>query len=338
MSQYYPIITLLSALALGHSIFLAFWSWQKSPKKIAYRFLSLLLLALTVRLLKSVILIFFPGAPYLVPAVGLVGMSTIGVFLWFHARTLLEPDFKWHHSELLHFGPCLVIAGWQFVPPSDTIIFFQYAFAAAQMLVYMLLVAVGLYRSKSAGEVNQRWFQWLLGGMLIIWAVFFLQIFSDSQQVYIIITAAASLVLYGISFMALRRSTALFQLPTKPNQAWLAISEQIEGLFAGEKVFANPNLTVQELAQRLDAPVYQVSKAVKQHFQKTFPELIASYRVREAERLLCSPQYRHLSMEGIARECGFHSTSAFYAAFKNQHQTTPAAFQKANAAKRDTAV
>ncbi len=333
MSSIHPIVTLLSALALGHSIFLSLWSWQKAPKKAAYRFLSLLLLALALRLLKSVILILVPGPPYLVPAVGLVGMSTIGVFLWFHARSLLEADFRWHHRHLLHFGPSLVIAVWQFAPPSETVIFYQYVFAALQMLGYVLLVAVGLYRHRPLAEANQRWFRWLLGGMAVIWLVFFLQLFSNSPQVYVIITAAASVVLYGISFLALRQSAALFQLATKPNQAWREIGGQIEQLFAGERVFTEPALTVQELAHRLGLSAHQVSKAVKQHFRLTFPELVASYRVREAERLLCSPQHRHLSMEGIAKECGFHSASAFYAAFKSHRQTTPAAFQKAHAAK-----
>ncbi|MCU0355448.1 MAG: AraC family transcriptional regulator [Cytophagales bacterium] len=323
MNSYDPLVTLLSALALGHSIFLSLWSLQKASGKHAYRFLGLLLLALAVRLLKSVILIFFPHAPYLVPAVGLVGMSTIGVFLWFHARALLETGFQWKRSDWLHFVPCLVIAAWQFVPPAEAVVFYQYAFAAAHMLGYMLLVAVGLYRNKSVAGVNRRWFGWLLGGMSVIWLVFFGQLFSDSRQVYVLITAAASLVLYGISFLALRQSATLFQLPAKPNEAWNAIGEQIGKLFMDERIFTDPALTVQKLAQRLETPVYSVSKAINQHFQKTFPELLAEYRIREAERLLCSPQYRHLSMEGIARECGFHSVSAFYAAFKNYHQRKP---------------
>jgi AraC-like DNA-binding protein len=264
----------------------------------------------------------------------LVGMSTIGVFLWFHARSLLEVDFQWRRRHLLHFGPSLVIAAWQFAPPSETVIFYQYVFAALQMLGYLLLVAVGLYRHQPLAAPNRRWFRWLLGGMAVIWAVFFLQLFSNSPQVYAIITASASAVLYGISFLALRQSAALFQLAAKPNPAWREIGEQIERLFAGEQVFTDPALTVQELARRLGLSAHQVSKAVKQHFQKTFPELVASYRVREAERLLCSPQHQHLSMEGIAQECGFHSVSAFYAAFKSHRQTTPAAFQKAHAAKQ----
>ncbi|MCU0392800.1 MAG: AraC family transcriptional regulator [Thermoflexibacter sp.] len=326
------LVTLFSAFALGHSIFLSWWSWQKASKKNAYLFLSCLLFALAIRLSKSILIIFFPHVPFFIPAVGLIGMSSIGVFLWFHVQTLLHAHFQWNKKRYLHFLPSLIITVWLLFSPSDMIIFYQYSFTALQILVYLLITIYNLYRKPTLFHKNKQWFLGLLGGISLIWIVFFMQLFINSAQIYLLITVTASFVLYGISFLAIQQQEKLFQVPSiEENKEVLnKIGESLKYLLEKEKLYKDPSFSVQKLAELLQTPPYLVSKAIKQCFQKTFPELMTQFRMREAEELLCSINYQHLSIEGIAQECGFRSPSAFYNAFKNYHHTTPAAFQKAN--------
>jgi AraC-like DNA-binding protein len=109
-----------------------------------------------------------------------------------------------------------------------------------------------------------------------------------------------------------------------------ALATQVARLFETEKTYTDAHLTVNRLAERLQAPPYLLSKAVNVIFQKSFPELLHDYRVAEAGRRLLDPGSSHLSVEGIAAECGFQSASAFYNAFKKVNGVTPSEWKRQN--------
>lgn len=324
----HQILNSLSTLALCLCLFLSIWAYHKSAKNRAYFFLMCLLWALAIRLLKSLIIIFWSNASNLIPAVGLLGMSMIGVFLLWHVQAILNGNFSIKKRDYLHFLPGTILVIWPFFNISDTLIFYQYVFAVVLMLAYIIYASFLLYETKSGWYTNKPWFQLLLGGIAGIWAVFLLQLFTESLSAYIVITLVASLTLFAISFFALKQQGNLFRLPEKQNLELKEIAQKIEMMLSEKKLFKDPNLNIQKLAETLKIPAYLVSKTINSHFQKTFPELIKKYRIQESELLLASAQYQNYTMEGIAFECGFQSVSAFYTAFKNQHQTSPAAYQK----------
>jgi AraC-like DNA-binding protein len=331
------LLACLSALALGHCLFLSFYCWQQSHHFPPLRWLSLLLTGLAIRLLKSVILVLFPDSPYLIPAVGLVGTSLIGVFLWFYVRALLakENEITMSRGDWVHFMPSLLIIIAQLIDTHEPMVFALYCLANLHLGLYL---AWSWWRIRKQGQYDQQWVRYLFAGLVLIWLVFCAHLFVHEMNAYLLTTATATVVLYGISIWGIKRQGALLKHfegkknkhPEKnENQALLhEIAETVERVFSQEKTFTDSNLTVQKLALSLHVPPYLLSKAVNFHFQKTFPELLNQYRIGEATQLLGSLKHRHLSIESIAYDSGFNTLSAFYAAFKKTHQITPAEYQK----------
>ncbi|MBX2875783.1 MAG: helix-turn-helix domain-containing protein [Saprospiraceae bacterium] len=66
----------------------------------------------------------------------------------------------------------------------------------------------------------------------------------------------------------------------------------------------------------------------------SFYNLVNRFRVEQAKLLLLDPQAAHLSIEGIAYECGFKSRSTFFKFFKKEVGMTPTAFKSTSSPSR----
>lgn len=104
------------------------------------------------------------------------------------------------------------------------------------------------------------------------------------------------------------------------------VGRRIQHMFDEEHVYVDPTLNVTKLAQMLKVPPYVVSRTVNGSLNKTFSELLTSYRLRHAEELLISAGDNY-TVEGIAFESGFNTTTSFYPAFRKQHDMTPVQFR-----------
>lgn len=95
-----------------------------------------------------------------------------------------------------------------------------------------------------------------------------------------------------------------------------------------EKPYLNENLTLKELAEKLETTPNNLSQIINEKFSKNFYEFINGYRINEVKSLLSNPKYSHYSMIGIAFECGFNSKSTFNSVFKQFTGKTPSEFKK----------
>jgi AraC-like DNA-binding protein len=94
-----------------------------------------------------------------------------------------------------------------------------------------------------------------------------------------------------------------------------------------DRPFADGNLTIQKLAEKLSVPPNHLSQTINEKLGQTFSDFINSYRVEEAKRRLLDPASKHLSILGIAEEVGFNSKSSFNAVFKKHTNMTPSEFR-----------
>lgn len=95
-----------------------------------------------------------------------------------------------------------------------------------------------------------------------------------------------------------------------------------------EKPYLNENLTLKELANKLETTPNNLSQIINEKFNKNFYEFINGYRINEVKSLLSDPKYSHYSILGIAFECGFNSKSTFNSVFKQFTGKTPTDFKK----------
>ena len=94
------------------------------------------------------------------------------------------------------------------------------------------------------------------------------------------------------------------------------------------KPYLNKNLTIGVLADSIEIQAYQLSQLINDQLDKSFFELINSYRVKEVKLRFFDSQYRNLTLLGIAMECGFNSKASFNRIFKQLTNQTPTEYIK----------
>ncbi len=94
------------------------------------------------------------------------------------------------------------------------------------------------------------------------------------------------------------------------------------------QAFLNPELSLHDLAKEMGLPPYQISQLINESLKTSFYDLINKYRVEEFKKRVKQPQYSHLSLLGLALDCGFNSKSGFYKVFKKHTGISPSQFKK----------
>ncbi|MCU0348885.1 MAG: helix-turn-helix transcriptional regulator, partial [Saprospiraceae bacterium] len=90
-----------------------------------------------------------------------------------------------------------------------------------------------------------------------------------------------------------------------------------------ERLYLEPELTLSDLARRLQTNASVLSAVVNRAFGKNFNDFVNEYRVEAVKRLLEDPKASHLSLLGIGLECGFNSKSTFNRAFRKVTGVAP---------------
>ncbi|MGE0077820.1 MAG: tetratricopeptide repeat protein [Bacteroidales bacterium] len=101
------------------------------------------------------------------------------------------------------------------------------------------------------------------------------------------------------------------------------IAINLKKLIHQQKVYLDSNLTLEKLATMLDTNRTYLSRFINEHYQSNFTNFINDFRIKESCELLSHPENAKFSIEGIAKEVGFNSKSAFNNAFKRFTGLTP---------------
>jgi AraC-like DNA-binding protein len=99
-------------------------------------------------------------------------------------------------------------------------------------------------------------------------------------------------------------------------------------LMEQEKLYQEPELTLNHLANKLKIPTYQVSQSLNEGMKKNFYDLVNGYRVEEAKRLLLDPKNGNYTILSVGFEAGFNSKTTFNTVFKKFTGLTPTEFKE----------
>ncbi len=104
-------------------------------------------------------------------------------------------------------------------------------------------------------------------------------------------------------------------------------------LFEEEKVYIDSNLSIDDVASKLNVYKKYISQVINEKLGINFTSYINQYRIKEARRMLISEEFKHYSIEGIGQSCGFNSRTTFNMAFNKFTGITPSFFRE-NAIKK----
>ncbi len=115
----------------------------------------------------------------------------------------------------------------------------------------------------------------------------------------------------------------------KPTPALPDLPERLAALLrhmTTEQPYLEPELTLPDLARRLRTNPVVLSQVINAGAGQNFNDFVNAYRVNEFKRQVRLPGKAHLSLLGIALDCGFNSKATFNRAFRKFTGTSPKDF------------
>ncbi|QTD37414.1 AraC family transcriptional regulator [Polaribacter batillariae] len=106
------------------------------------------------------------------------------------------------------------------------------------------------------------------------------------------------------------------------------VFDEIQLLIQEKKLFIEPKLNVDFLANEVNISSNKLSNILKLCTDKNFNDYINEFRIDFAKELLADPEYRNYTITSIGLESGFNSKSTFFATFKKHTGFTPVQYQK----------
>lgn len=213
-------------------------------------------------------------------------------------------------------------------------------------------------------RINLNWVRWLNNSILIILLaiiILYVMILRYTEHIGLWLVICGCMVTIYIYLAALRgiSQPAIWQVQSsvdkehleiilaeaspeekrgngspKPRKAGLNelkindITARIISLMEVEKLYQEPELTLQQLASRLDVSPHHLSQAINDGLKKSFYDLVNGYRVEEAKRLLLDDKTISYTILSIGFEAGFNSKTTFNTVFKKFTGLTPSDFRQ----------
>lgn len=113
-----------------------------------------------------------------------------------------------------------------------------------------------------------------------------------------------------------------------PDDEILAWKKKLESLIVTEGLYTNPNLTLMDIAQRLETHPTFISRIVNRVFQMNFNDWINGYRVNAVILRFEKNEHINQTLLGIALDCGFNSKTTFNRCFRKTTGLAPREYLK----------
>lgn len=111
-----------------------------------------------------------------------------------------------------------------------------------------------------------------------------------------------------------------------------ALSDRIKEVLEADRLYANPKLTIGELARELSLPEYILRRFInKQLGYRNFNQFLNKCRIEHAAERLRNTAEHRLPISTIAMDVGYNSLSTFNKSFKQLHGVTPSEYRTRNA-------
>lgn len=355
-----PLDLLLLLGALQGFILTGLLWYNRHGQRLSNRLLAGLTLVFSLACFSLSVPMFHPWVGLMLDFLPFILVMLPGPLLYFYTRSLLDPGFSLRKKEKWQFAPVVFDAGgaiiaWVFIASVlsgwtkgsdgprwggyiDT--YNQYVDIPRWIsLTGYVWLSYRLLRHGTAPEerrqVHTGWLKRLIGalfGFQLLWLVFLIpyEIPALSGKLldlfgwYPLYIPIAGLIYwiglkgYLHSYREVPAPKAV--LPEEEAQDTLRLLQQT---MEQERLFLDPELTVDRLGKHLSLPPKRLSAVLNQHLGRSFNDFINQYRVEEVRQRLLAPDARQFTILGIAYDCGFNSQATFQRAFRKVTGQSP---------------
>jgi len=106
------------------------------------------------------------------------------------------------------------------------------------------------------------------------------------------------------------------------------LMNELDMLIKKEKVFTLGQLSLTDLAARLNTNTAYLSSIINNDFGSPFNDFINNYRIKEIQKMFANGDHKTMTIEAIAHTVGFNSRSTFHTAFRKFTGVTPTVYIK----------
>ena len=337
------ISILLNIIGFGQGLFLSVSLWRTKGKRPENIFLIYLLISISLIILNSVfrlsyysdVLDFYENFSN---SFLLVIAPAIFSFIQFKLGRVEKLN-----QQLQHFLPFLIyftfnlahFIGFESLTKiNEAVGAFFYVIFNLQFLVYF---GVTLIRIKKIDPLPDT-VKWLRIAILTIAIPWFLQLaFVISEQAFgIFVPDFISLnlsLLFGICSFFLsyvHTSGSIGFAKGAKYEGSIFSSEQlanyitvIEKVIKENKLYLDKDLSIAKISSHTQLKPRDISQIINQGLSQGFTDFINGYRVEAFKKMIKEESSKNFTIVAIATDCGFKSSSSFYAAFKKHTGITP---------------
>ncbi|NJB37681.1 helix-turn-helix domain-containing protein [Croceivirga sp. JEA036] len=102
-----------------------------------------------------------------------------------------------------------------------------------------------------------------------------------------------------------------------------SLKQALHQMMTEEQVYLNPQLSLPELAERMNSNVHTLSRAINAGFNKNFRDFVNHYRIEDFIVRAQDEKYKNQTFLAIALAVGFNSKSSFNRSFKKVTNKSP---------------
>ncbi|MEO9482370.1 MAG: helix-turn-helix transcriptional regulator [Ekhidna sp.] len=339
--EFDSIILIICGAGAIQSIFLSVYILlSKRIQSDERLLLGMLLIAISVRLIKSIGWFFFDIENEIFLNIGFAAHGFIGPILtiYFAKKSTLLQN-KIHQLVILTPAFALLIA-----VPFISLNNFWYAGGYKGLLYYTILFLLAtsyflwvIYKEK---KIYFPWYRNLFLGVSVFCVSYFTNYILGINS-YITAPIIYAVVIYPISFILFANQEIFTPLGDKKKYKNINLSPEqiehhknrIEAVMANQKPYLNSEFSLSELSQLTSIPKHLLSRYFSESLNQSFSEFTNNFRVSRAKELLIDKKFGNHKIAIIAYECGFNSLSSFNSAFRKLVSLSPSEYRKDRLAK-----
>lgn len=341
-----PVLFFLCSVGVFNGFLASFYFlFFSKEKRVQNLFFGFLLLMLSLRIGKSVYVIFTKSGErnLVLLQIGLSACFLIGVALFFYLKSSVKNTKVIPKSWKIHVAILAVlIITFGLVKPYmyNKALWSEYVVHSIYVVwgIYILLsgfVLKSIFRKlfiKSQKlTISESWLIWVFIGNVLIFLAYLIGYF----YLYLVGTITFSVVFYGLLIFLLfksNRENVFKDIPEKyaskkiENAEANSLIASLEKVMIENQFHKNTNIKLNDIAKELHISSHQLSQLLNDNLGKSFAIFINEHRINEAKKLL--QENNQFTLEAIGFESGFSSKSTFYATFKKVVGETPSAYKK----------
>lgn len=360
-------------LGIGQGVFLIFAiASVKEQNKVANTLLTLIILTATI-MLTGRVLSFFLQVEWVIRFAQFVDASILlfGPIVYFYIRRLAKPRSNRNRPLFWHFIPALAhffFSIWTcFISMTELNEMYwsgnlMYILIGVELAGLVSLVcywvAGCIFLRKAFNEPDSTLqgylsgikgylisFLFFVGTVGLFWVSSFVgkvwQVWPLTLISYELLWAVAPLFFYSLGYYSLLKPSILRE-PSLPKaqrdrldfSASQILKTRLNYLMTEEKLYSRPDLTLKDLAARLETSPNNLSWLLNKVHQKTFYDYVNEIRVDAFKEKIANNEHLLHTLFALALEVGFNSKSTFNKSFKSVIGETPSEYVKKRSQKK----